>query len=60
MDVAPSLTYSLGGKSSPSFFNIKAMFAVGFNFGPVIIDIPVTYYLLSNGWSLGLTFGVTL
>jgi len=60
MDVAPSLKFSLAGNSSPSIFNVKAMFAAGFNLGPVIIDIPVTYYFLSNGWSLGLTFGVTL
>ena len=61
METAPSLVLSpQGGKSGPSIFNTKLMFAAGFNFGPIIIDIPVTYYLLSNGWSLGLTFGVTL
>jgi hypothetical protein len=59
MDEAPSLKLSLGGKSGPGFFNPKAMFAVGFNFGPVIIDIPVTYYLMSNGYSLGISFGLT-
>jgi len=59
MDVAPSLSYGLGGKSAPSVFNLKAMGAVGFCFGPVIIDIPVTYYLIDNGYSLGVTFGVT-
>ena len=55
----PRLEYSLGGKSAPSIFNVKAMGAVGFNFGPVIIDIPVTYYFLDNGYSLGVTFGFT-
>jgi frataxin-like iron-binding protein CyaY len=55
----PSLDYSMGGKSAPSIFNLKAMGAVGFNFGPVIIDIPVTYYFLNNGYSLGVTFGFT-
>jgi len=50
----------LAGKSNPNIINVKGLFAAGFNFGPVIIDIPVTYYFLSNGWSLGLTFGVTL
>jgi hypothetical protein len=61
MDKEPTLKLTpLGGKSTPSFFNSKIMFALGFNIGPAIIDIPVTYYFLSNGWSLGLTFGVTL
>jgi hypothetical protein len=60
MDVTPSLNYSLGGKSAPGLFNLKVMGAVGFNFGPVIIDIPVTYYFLNNGYSLGFTLGFTL
>jgi hypothetical protein len=59
MDVPPSLSYSLGGKSAPSVFNLKAMGAVGFNFGPIIIDIPFTYYFVDNGYSLGITFGLT-
>jgi len=59
MDTPPILRLSLGGKSAPSIFNPKAMGAVGFNFGPVIIDIPVTYYFLDNGYSLGVTFGFT-
>jgi len=60
MDVAPSFSYGLGGKSSPNVFNLKIMGAAGFNLGPVVIDIPVTYYFLSNGYSLGVTFGFTL
>ena len=59
MDRAPSLNYGLGGNSAPGIFNVKAMGAVGFNFGPIIIDIPVTYYFLDNGYSLGITFGLT-
>jgi hypothetical protein len=60
MTRAPSLSFGLGGKSAPSIFNLKLMGAVGFNVGPVIIDIPVTYYPLSDGYSLGVTVGVTL
>jgi len=60
MEEAPKLELRLGGMSRPSIFNVKIMGAVGFNFGPVLIDIPVTYYLFSNGYSIGLTFGVTL
>ena len=56
----PSLRYSLGGKSSPSLLNMKVMGALGFNFGPVLFDIPVTYYFLDNGYSLGFTLGVIL
>jgi hypothetical protein len=60
MKTPPKLEIDLGGKSSPGFLNLKAMGAIGFNFGPVIFDIPVTYYFLNNGWSLGVTLGVTL
>jgi hypothetical protein len=59
MDRAPGLSYRLEGKSAPSIFNLKIMGAAGFNLGPVIIDIPVTYYFLENGYSFGFTFGLT-
>ena len=59
MDKKPSLTLDLPGTSSPAFFNPKIMGAMGFNFGPVIIDIPVTYYFVDNGYSLGITLGLT-
>jgi len=58
MDEAPSLTLNLPGTSLSNFLNPKFMGAVGFNFGPVIIDIPVTYYL-NNGYSLGITLGLS-
>jgi len=60
MDEPPKLELRLPGKSSPSLLNLKAMGAVGFNIGPFIIDIPVTYYLRANGYSAGLTLGFTL
>ena len=48
-----------GGSASPSFFNPKIMANLGFKFGPVIIDIPFSYYLFnSHGLSIGLTAGV--
>jgi hypothetical protein len=56
---APSLTFNLPGKSGPSSFNPKIMGAVGFNFGPIVIDIPLTYYFKNNGYSFGVTFGLT-
>jgi hypothetical protein len=59
MDTEPKLELSLGGGSRPSIINLKIMGAVGFNFGPVIIDIPVTYYFMDNGYSLGITMGLT-
>jgi len=60
MDVPPVMRFSMEGKSAPNIFNLKLMGAVGFNLGPVIIDIPVTYYFLNNGYSLGVTLGLTL
>jgi hypothetical protein len=56
---APSIDINLEGKSGPSSFNPKIMGAVGFNFGPIIIDIPLTYYFKDNGYSFGVTFGLT-
>jgi len=60
MDREPRMTFALDGKSAPRTLNAKAMGAVGFNFGPVIVDVPVTYYFSDNGYSFGLTFGFTL
>jgi len=59
IDRKPSLSYGLGGTSAPSIFNLKIMGAAGLNFGPIIIDIPVTYYFQNNGYSFGVTFGLT-
>ena len=48
-----------GGSMAPSFFNPKIMFDLGFKLGPVILDVPVTYYFTNgNGLSVGITFGV--
>jgi hypothetical protein len=60
MDTPPELKMKLVGESRTNFLNLKAMFAVGLNFGPIIIDIPLTYYFANNGYSVGVTLGVTL
>jgi len=51
-----SLSISAGGMMPPTVFNLKLMTGIGFNFGPVIIDIPITFYL-DNGYSIGLSLG---
>ena len=48
----------LGGEASPNVFNPKVMSGIGFTMGPVLLDIPFTYYLLDHGFNLGLTLGV--
>ena len=54
------LSASTGGTNSPDLFNPKLMAGLGFSFGPVILDIPFTYYFLSNGYNLGITLGFIL
>jgi len=51
-----SLSLKAGGDMVPTFCNFKIMTGLGLNFGPVIIDIPLTYYF-DNGYSVGLTIG---
>ncbi|MDR2663231.1 MAG: hypothetical protein LBC31_09570 [Treponema sp.] len=53
------LTVNGGGDISPSIVNPKLMMNLGFKFGPVILDIPLTYYfLMGYGLNLGVTLGV--
>jgi hypothetical protein len=54
-----NVTATVGGDMSPSFANFKVMTGLGFSFGPVIIDIPISFYI-GSGYSLGLTVGVAL
>lgn len=52
--------YSVYGKQSgkgPTTYLPKIFCGPGLNFGPVIIDIPFTYYF-NNGFDVGVTFGV--
>ena len=44
------------GKGSKNYMP-KIFCGPGLNFGPVIIDIPFTYYFM-NGFNVGVTFGV--
>ena len=46
-----------GGSEAPTIINPKVMANLGFKFGPVILDVPVTYYISDN---MGLNVGVTL
>jgi hypothetical protein len=57
---APGLTASTGGTNSPDLFNPKVMAGLGFSIGPVIIDIPITYYFMNNGYNFGITLGFIL
>lgn len=43
-------------KASPSIARARLMSGVGFNFGPVKVDMPV-YYYLNSGFAAGLTLG---
>jgi len=52
-----NISLTAGGAMPPTAFNLKLMTGVGFNIGPVIIDIPFTYYFLDNGYSVGFTLG---
>jgi hypothetical protein len=56
-DKAGYISASTGGYTSPSFFNLKFMTGLGFNFGPAVLDIPVTFYM-DKGYSIGITVGV--
>jgi len=54
------LSASTRGTNSPDIFNPKLMAGLGFNIGPVIIDIPVTYYFTNNGYNFGITLGLIM
>jgi hypothetical protein len=58
VDSPGKLSASAGGNMSPGLFNPKLMAGLGFNMGPVIIDIPVTWYFMNDGYSLGITLGI--
>jgi hypothetical protein len=52
-----NISVGAGASAPPAFFNFKIMTGLGFAFGPVIIDIPITFYPASNGYTFGLTMG---
>jgi len=43
--------------SSPHFFNFKIMTGFGITAGPVVLDIPITFYP-SGGYNFGVTIGI--
>jgi len=52
-----SISTTAGGDMAPAFFNLKFMTGLGFNFGPVVLDIPITFYV-GNGYNVGVTLCV--
>ena len=56
-----SVSASLDGESSPTFFNPKIMASLGFSAGPaIILDIPITYYFQNTGFNVGVSLGIAL
>jgi hypothetical protein len=61
MEKEGSFSVNMGGKNSPSPVSPKIMASIGFSAGPaILLDIPITYYFLSNGYNIGITFGIAL
>ena len=56
-----SISVEMGGENSANLFNPKAMGSLGLSVGPaIILDIPVTYYFMSNGFNFGINLGIAL
>jgi hypothetical protein len=54
-----NLYVNAGGDTPPSFFNLKFMTGVGLAIGPIVLDVPVTFYL-GEGYNIGVTLGLIL
>jgi hypothetical protein len=52
-----NISASEGGDMAPGLFNPKLMGGLGLSLGPVIIDVPVAWYFMDNGYSVGVTLG---
>jgi hypothetical protein len=52
------VTVNAGGDVIPFPFNIKLITGIGLSLGPVVLDVPVTYYFIDNGFNVGVTLGV--
>jgi hypothetical protein len=52
-----NISASEGGDMAPGLFNPKVMGGLGLSLGPVIIDVPVAWYFMDNGYSVGVTLG---
>ena len=57
-DTPGNLSVKAGGEMAPQIFNLKLMSGLGISVGPIVLDIPVSWYFLDNGFSAGVTFGV--
>jgi len=55
-----NLSVKAGADAPPSFFNFKIMTGLGFAMGHVVIDIPITFYPASHGYTFGLTMGAVM
>jgi hypothetical protein len=53
-----SMSVTMGGNKAPNIVSPKLMTGLSFSLGPVILDVPFTYYFLDNGYNIGITFGV--
>lgn len=53
-----NVSVNAGGNIAPSIFNLKIMTGIGFSMGPVILDIPLTWYVMNKGFNVGVTLGV--
>ena len=58
-DKSGSLSVGISNKAPPRFFNLKLITGLGFAFGEKFaLDFPFTYYFTSNGFNIGMTFGL--
>jgi hypothetical protein len=58
-DKSGSLSVGISNKAPPQFFNLKLITGLGFAFGEKFaLDFPFTYYFTSNGFNIGMTFGL--
>lgn len=51
-----NISVKVGAKRAPDIFNFKIISGFGINAGPVVFDIPITYYP-SSSYTIGLTIG---
>jgi hypothetical protein len=52
-----SISIKAEASNTPSFFNFKIMTGFGIAAGPVVFDIPITFYPINKGYSFGITIG---
>jgi len=51
-----NVSVKASAKNSPNFFNFKIITGFGIHAGPVVFDIPITYYP-ADSYTIGLTVG---